>query len=199
MPRVLTSGMQTQIAADNAEFVYLLEFEFSGTFVRLSTAPLDLPWNGVTWSGVGGFLTFTAVEETTDDKGQGTEIRLSGVNSSITAVLLAQAYIGRKVSLWKAYLSGGAVVNDPISYGSYIMNSGFEITEDVDADPPTVTISSRVVSRLALFDQERGIRTNVQSHQRIYSGDTFFSQVAALPLTPIYWGMDYPPGAPIRT
>jgi hypothetical protein len=199
MPRNLTAQVQAILSGPNAEAVYLMQFEFSGTTLRITTHVDDISWNGQTWTGIGGTITFTSVDETTDDKGQGVEMKLSGVDTSIVAILMAQNYVGRKVSVWKAYIDFGAIEPDPILLFVGVMNSGFEIEESMDAQPPTVTITGRIVSRLALLDQERGFRCNLQSHQHVFSDDSFFQNVALLPLTPIYWGTGFPPGSTIRT
>lgn len=63
-PRALTAGNQTAIASESAEFVHLLELEFSSGTVRLTTGAQDLLWNSVTWEAVGGLLEMGGADPT---------------------------------------------------------------------------------------------------------------------------------------
>ncbi len=188
MARTLTAGMQTAIAAENGDFVHFIELAFSGGTQRLSTGTVDMSWDSQTWDAIGGALGVNAVTESSDLSAGGVELTLSGVDQTILALLLSQFYIGRTVRVWLVHLSGGAVVADPVLIFAGYMNGGWTV-RDVrpNEGSGTVTITGRVVSRLADLDLRRGIQTNVTSHQAVYAGDMFFEHVSTLATQPIVW------------
>jgi len=184
--------MQSSIALESGVgLVSFLELAFGGGTIRLATAPVDLAWNGQTWQGVGGELTFTPPSEAPGDElSQGTELVLSAVDQAILAVLLQQAYLGRGIRIWYAHvaLPAGTIVADPLLLFVGFMNSGFSIAEVVDEDQASCTITTRVVSRLAQLGNRRGIKSNLESHGRLFLGDLFFQHTPQLADREIIWG-----------
>lgn len=158
------------------------------------TGAQSLNWNSATWQAVGGLFQIGVIEESSDSRGQALRIVLSGISTSVIATILSQNYRGRFIVVWRANLdySTGALAGEPINMGSYLMNAPWEVAEDIDPrGVSTVRVSSRVVSRLTLFRDVNGIRTNLASHQRIAAGDTFFQNVAGLVGKKISWGRYY--------
>lgn len=192
MTRGLTAGMQTSIALESGvALVSFLELAFGGGTVRLATAPVDLAWDGQTWQGIGGQLTYTPPSEAPgDERAQGTELTLSGVDQTILAVLLQQAYIGRGIRIWHGHVAmpGGTIVADPLLLFTGFMNGGFDVAETVDFDQASCVITTRVVSRLAQLGNRRGIKSNVESHGRLFLGDLFFQHTPQLADREIIWG-----------
>lgn len=196
MPRTLTAGMQTAVAAVSSSIVHLVELQFSAGTVRFTTAAANISWNSQTWTAVGGNLSFTAVQETTDEQAQGVEFTLSGVDQSLISIVLGQHSRGRRMLLWRAHIdANGAIIADPVKLFDGLMNEGFDIVETGDRNAPTCEIKTRFVSRIALFRQARGFKTQLESHQAFHPTDTFLQWVATLPSRKIYWGVPTPAGA----
>ena len=196
MPRSLTAGMQTAVAAANSTIVHLVELQFSGGTIRFAMTAANISWNSQTWTAVGGNLSFDAVQETADERGQGVAFTFSGVDLALIAVILGENHRGRRMSLWRAHVdNSGAIIADPVKLFDGLMNEGFEIEETSSREPGTCTIKTRFVSRLAIFKQSRGFRTQLESHQAVHPGDTFFQHVAAVSGRKIYWGIPTPSGA----
>lgn len=189
MARPITSGMQTAISSESSTLCHFLEFQFSGGTTRLTTAPHDISWNGFTWTGIGGALSFEQVQESQDINASGVKMILSGVNQSILTILLQQFYIGRVVQIWLAHFdANGAIIADPLLLFNGKMNGGFEIEESHDEKMPgTVTILANMTDRLADLEQRNGIQTNLDSHQRLFSGDEFFEFVPDLASKVLEW------------
>lgn len=104
MPRALTPSVLALLRHPQAEFVHLIEAEFSGGTLRFTTGAQDVSWNGQTWTAIGGRLEIGAVSEDADLRGQGTELVLSAVDQAILATLLSNNYRGRPLRIWRAYL-----------------------------------------------------------------------------------------------
>jgi hypothetical protein len=193
MPRTLGPGFAAAIAAEQGEFVHLLEITFSGGPIRLTTGTQQITWNAVNWQAVGGLLEFGGVEETADQRAQGVELRLSGVDQTIIAALLSSNQRGRTVRIWRAALDPvlGTVKDSPLLLFEGLQLEGYAVQEDRDHKGGTVSIRTRVVGYLAL-ERVRGIVANLVSHQHHFAGDLFFQHTASLGRRMIYWGTRAP-------
>lgn len=189
--RTLTAGIQTAVAGDGGEEVYLISLDFSGGTTYLTNGGQDILWSAHTYQAVGGALQIGNVEESPDSSGQGVELQLSGVNQTVLAALLSNDYRGRVCTVYKAWLSAGAVIADPVLYLEGLQLSAFEVEETRDRTGGTVTIKTRIKGRMGV-DRTRGIVSSVVSHQHYFSGDTFFQNTALLASTSIYWGSGQP-------
>lgn len=198
MTRTIASAMTTAIAAAAGEGCFLLEFQFGSGTLRMATAGQSIAWNSQTWEAVGGALEIDVLPETTDDRGQGVGLTLSGVSQAVTAVLLGETYRGRLAAIWYARLdpAAGTIIADPLLLFRGFMNDGFAVTESRPAEGGgTCTISTRLGGRFAMLSRVNGVRCNVTSHRaRIpaASTDTFFANVPALMGRPVYWGRKDP-------
>jgi hypothetical protein len=115
---------------------------------------------------------------------------LDGVSQVAIAAFLAEGYIGRLATLYLVHLdSSGNVIADPLILFLGYMNTAWNVDEHVDPDGGWARVSTSIVSPLARFNQKRGIRADLVSHQRHYSTDTFMSHIAAIPDGDIGWGI----------
>ncbi len=189
MTRALSSGYADAIDLASSEFVHLLEFEFSGGSVYLSTGTSDLEWNSVTWAAIGGLLELGGVEETADAKGQGIDVRLSGVDQTVLAALLNNSYRGRDVRIYRAHLdrTTGEIIEDPYLLVQGLQLSPYTVDEETDRDGGTVRITTRISGYFGM-ERVRGIQTNAMSHQHHFAGDTFFQHTASLTNVKLRWG-----------
>lgn len=203
MTRTLTDQMRAAIAADGttdrADTVHLISCALSGGTVYLTTAPVDVVWNGHTWQAVGGALAWGTVPESPDLSAASLQLTLSGVDPTVLQRLLAEGSIARAAQVWRAKLTAsGAILADPLLLFSGLMSGGWQVTErrgggdgGLPPDGGTVEIVGTITSRVKLLDRRAGIQTNVTSHQAAasaYVGDQFFSFVQELATKTISWG-----------
>lgn len=148
----------------------------------LTTAFHNITWDSKTWIALGGNLSYDVIREGSDLSGYGITLFLSGVDQTAIALILGKKYIGRDCKVWFAHMgSDGQIVADPklVFWGK--MNGGFEIRErHDDRIPGTVDVIGRMTDRFGELTLVRGIQCNVESHQRVFSGDEFFSHVPSL-------------------
>lgn len=200
MTRTLTAGMQTAVAGETASIVHFVELASSGGTTRLCTAPQDVEWDSQTWSGFGGHLAVGAVEETPDGSGNGVELTLSGVDQTIISVLMNNQVRGYTVQLWRAHInSSGAVVSDPLDFGTYYQLQEYRITETRPKEGRgTCTVKTRVVPPHMARRGPRPVRCSYSSHNDMLAragattGDTFFQNLAGVVNREIFWGQDAP-------
>lgn len=200
MPRTLTAGMASAIAADQGELAHLFALTLYnvGTgatlTVRYTTAPYDLTWGGDVYTAVGGALSFDTITESGDLAAGGTQVTLSGVDQALLAVLLQYRFIGQPIRIYYGHLdlTTRQLVVDPLLAFDGFMNGGWTVKEKrpttgASPAPGSVTIVGQIVSQLSLLDETRGIQTNLIAHQSYYPGDTFFQYVDQLAFLPITW------------
>ena len=197
--RTLTAGMQAAVAAQTGEIVYLFQIGTSGGTIRVCSAPVDIAWNSQTWEGIGGTLAFSGVEETADPAGQGVELTLAGVDQTIISALLQNQFRGYEVRIWLAHLAAnGTIIADPIEIFRGRQLSDYRITEEraTDKSAGTVTVVTRVQSRLAILRHAQPVFTSETSHNDMLKragltiGDTFFRNVPAIAGKTLKWGDD---------
>lgn len=199
MPRALDAALRAAIIAVTGERVQLAELFFSSGTTRLTTAAQSILWNGFTWEAVGGLFDPDGFREVANGNAPGCRVRLSGVDRSITALVLSDRARGRKASVYEAALNPttGQIIGTPRRVFDGYMNEGFDIVEEPgDFGGGTVTIETRFADKISDLSQRRGVRMNVHSHQREIPGavgDTFLQHVASIQGRRIYWGSDTPP------
>lgn len=151
------------------------------------------------WEAVGGLLEMGGVEETSDARAQGIDVKLSGVDQAILAVLLGSQYRGRPVKIWRVHLdrATGLVVPSPILLFQGLQLSPYTVDEERTRAGGTVRISTRLSGYFGV-ERVRGIVTSLVSHQHYFIGDLFFQHTTSLANKKIYWGTPVPllPGNP---
>jgi hypothetical protein len=212
MPRTLTSGVQTAIAAELGALTHLLEFDFSGGTLWITTAPTGItatvPYPDGTsvshaFSAIGGTCEFDAVNEGTGPGEGNTQVTLSGVDLTVIAALLTSGVLGRNAYVWRAYFDANwAIVSAPALLFCGIMNADWELEEQRPVAPGqagTAVIRTRLTDLFSDFDQVRGIQTNLASHQSqpeqptpattesLFANDTFFQFVASMMWKRMQW------------
>lgn len=190
MSRTITAGSLTALQGQRAEIVHLLSLGFSAGNIRFTSGFHSVSWGGQTYSPAGGAMSFEAVAETPDPSGQRLKIVLDGVALTSISALLAQNYIGRLGILRRGYLNaGGTIITDPLVLFTGYMNTPWEVTENWDGPTPYATVTTELVSPLAVFNQVRGITADPISHQRWFPGDTFFTHILNKPIGDQGWGV----------
>jgi len=192
--RALSAGMQTAVAAQRGTILYFLQISSSGGETYLSTAPVDIDWNSLTWQGVGGHLVFGAIDETPDTDGQGVDLALSGVDQSIIGLLLTNNVRGRPIRIWLAHLDDGDVIDTPEMIFRGHQLADYSIRERRAREGGGVEVKTRVESRLAVLRYATPVHTNPVSHNDMLkraglpTGDTFFQHAPNLAGRSIRWG-----------
>jgi hypothetical protein len=192
VPRTIDTATLAAVVAAAATRVHLLEIQYGAGTVRWTTAPVNLTWGGFTWTAIGGALSIGEVTENTDPQGAGLSLTLGAVDPAIVSVVLSNNARGRAALVRLAFLSSaGAVLVDPLLLFSGFMNDTFTVDENRpqrQGEPATVTVSTRVVSRLVEFGRLRLVACDPLTHNRFAGGDAFFSLVTSLAGKTVLWG-----------
>lgn len=189
--RTMTAAAIAAASASTGTFGHLLKIRFGSGDVRLTTFGHDITWNAESYSAVGGNFSLGTIEENGAITRPPTfDLTLDGVDRSVLSLVAGDYYIGRTLTVWRAYLnSSNAIISDPIELGTFYMNGGWTYTEQHnELGPVTAFIRTTVSSRLIVGSFHRGIITNLKSHQRFFSDDTFYRYIEKLSANdPITW------------
>lgn len=93
------------VAHRTAAPVQFVRLQFSGGAVYLTTAPMDISWNGQTWESIGGEFSLSPMAEFPDSRSGTYELKVSGVDQTLISLLLSQDYVGRGADIWFGYIA----------------------------------------------------------------------------------------------
>jgi len=189
MGRTITSAAQTAAESEIVRPVRLVELDFSGGFMRLTTANQDIPFdsNGdladETFTGVGRLASISRVEEGAEQKAYSINIRISGVATQHISTILTNTYQNRSAKVWLGLLDVNLqLVADPV-----LTFSGRMDTLDLTLGK-TAEISIIVQSRLADWERARLLRYTNEEQQRLFLGDKGLEFVPQMVEKTIIWG-----------
>lgn len=198
--------LNSPVADQRAEFIYLYEIEHSGGTIRVTNASADVTALAQTWTAIGGLLIHGGVPETPDRKAQAVELRLYGVNQQIISAIQQNQFRGRPLRIYLLHFDPDTGVQDtPDLVHLGRQNDDYRVTESRDDEDTEsggeVVVMTRISADTASINNKVSTRCNVHSHEEMLrrSGvttpdDKFFARVASLMNKEIYWGEQNPEG-----
>ena len=181
-------------------------------FVKLSVGPLGAPaavytfcnaagpvtYGGTTYSSLGALLSVGDVQRDIIASSDDMTISLTGIDPNYIAGVLSSDIKGSIIEMWRGFLdSNNQIITTPTPqffkrYQGIVNN--MSITEDFNEQArmriATITLSCSSMRRI-LENRISGIKTNVNSWQTFYAGDTSMNRVAEIQST--YFDFGSPP------
>lgn len=179
MARSIPAGLMTALTQSVIEPFYAVEMTFDTMPVRFWTGVGDRTIEGNTYTGAGGLLSISDLEEIGDLSAKSASVVISGVSTDIVALALVEPYQRRPCRI----LFGVKASSDVIEMFSGKMN-----TMTIEDAPDAATITLTIESRLIELQRAKTRRYNHESHISRYPGDTFFATVADLQDRQVTWG-----------
>jgi len=181
-------------------------------FVKLSVGPFGAPaavytfcnaagpvtYGGTTYSNLGALLSVGDVQRDIKATSDDMTISLTGIDPDYIAGVLSSDIKGSIIEMWRGFLdSNNQIITTPTPqffkrYQGIVNN--MSITEDFNEQArmriATITLSCSSMRRI-LENRISGIKTNVNSWQTFYAGDTSMNRVAEIQST--YFDFGSPP------
>lgn len=132
-----------------------------------------------TFTGTGGLLSVSGLDEVSDLSAKSIQLTLSGINISILSIALQEPYQRRACRLY----FGEDSVSDVVQIFAGKMNK-MRIQDDASTSSITLDVESNLIE----LQRSSGWRYTDENHQSRYSGDTFFSYVQAIQDQQVAWG-----------
>lgn len=184
MARALTAGMLAAIATGLVKPLIMFEGEFSGGTVRMFTGYGTLTWDGHDWTGDGGMLRISNVQEVSELQAVNFTVSLNGQVSALAAIALAQVRRGKPGSVWLGLLNdSGALITDP-----YLCFKGRADKPDIMPDPNDAVIAVAYESRLIVATKTKSRRYTSEDQKIDFPADLGFDYVPSLQDAVFTWG-----------
>lgn len=182
MSRTIDAAVITELAKDGFRLCHFIYFDISSG-VYLTDYAHDIAYSGDTYLASDGLMGISSPQETQELRVGQTNITLSGVNQTFTALFLTQNWINREATISRAVISdSGSVIGSPI-----VVFSG-QITQfQVDEGRGSSEVTVAMASHWADFEKKAGRFTNNNSQQYLFSGDVGF-EYAANTVKDLKWG-----------
>jgi hypothetical protein len=155
----------------------------------------NLVWNGATYTALGEALVLNPGAITTDGRGQGSNISLSGTDPVLLNTFFNEVYRGRPAEIALLFLdpsTGQPFEEVLLSSGKMdVVNHDIGAQKVAEPDRPTVSTLSLTLTAATTEMDRAGVRTRSDTDQKTHrAGDGFFKDVATAGRSQIAWGRD---------
>ena len=175
------SANETAATAAHIEYIAFVELNFSSGYVRLHSRTGTIAWGTASpipqWLGVGKLGSVEAVREDAELRPNMVSLTLSGVDASLIASAMTEAYHGRSVAIYDGFLNTTtlALVATPELRFRGMMDY---MTVELGSNTGSITVQCE--SELARWDRPRGLMYTDESQRLIYPNDRGFKFVTQM-------------------
>lgn len=185
MTRSLDAATDTALDDARLRDALLVYFAFDSGDVRVWSGIGPLVWDSNTFQGTGLLGTVSDITESVGLKSIGMSFTLSGIPSSMIAIVLGEHYQGRAVTVWRAFFD----TDDVIAGSPVQVFSGRLDIMTIDDVGETITVGVTAENRLIDLQRPNEIRFYTdQDQQAEYPGDKGFEFVPQMKEALILWG-----------
>jgi len=170
-----------------AEFIRMIVGRTSPTTYTFCNAAGNITVSGITFNGMGSFLSLGDVQQDIKASSDDLLIALVGIDPANVSLLLSADIKGSSVEVWRGFLDAdNQIITTPTTqffkrYTGIINN--VSITEDWNDQARTRTATCTVSCcsmRKVLEQRIAGMKTNQKSWQSVYSGDVSMNRVSVI-------------------
>lgn len=185
MARDISTGFKTEIEADALCPIRLIKAEFDSGTVFLWSGIGVISYNGDTYLGAGHLLEISEIKEEQDLRSNGTSFKLSGVDSSLTAIALNEKVRGREISVYESVLDDiGQIVGEP-----YLSFSGAMDSMSMSENGAESSISIMAENDLSDLTIVRERRYTPEDQKAVYPDDRGLDFVPKIQDIELTWGV----------
>ena len=184
MSRTLTTTVDTALQAQHVPMLILIVLDFASGIVRLCNANYNFVYGGFTYLGAGRVASVKSIQEGVQQQMYGIEMSITGCDSALVSIALAEPYQGRACTVSFAPLDSNYQIlsNPPIVFKGRMDKMNVELGE-------TGTITLTAESRLTDWNKAFMRRYNNEDQLSRFPGDNFFEYVAQMVDKQIDWGV----------
>jgi hypothetical protein len=182
--RGASAAVQAEVVKTKQRTFYLVKALFDGgETVCVTDTFRSVTFNGDTYLALGELLAVSDIVESVELRVSSVDIAfgISDPNREILAAMLTHSYVGRPVSIWRAWWNDSfELISNPVMIFSGRIDEPAvrqEIADDESGESRTL-MSVQVVNDLADFEMQAGRVTNNASQQLFFPGDRFLEFAA---------------------
>jgi hypothetical protein len=185
MDRGSSSAFQNEVVKGQNRPVHLVEVYFDDDTVRMTDAYKTITYNSNDYLGVGHFMGFSDIKESSQVVVSSVTLSLGGVDQAWVSRVLNKAYIDRTVKIYTAFLGDAQdLVSDPVLIFEGCMDKP-TINEDPKSGKSSVSVSA--TNSWVDFNRKTGRHTNHEEQQVHFPGDMGFEYASEI-VKEIPWG-----------
>ena len=173
---------QVNLEAKTIRPLVLVDLDWFSGHVRAHSGVGNVEFMGQTYQGIGALGNISTVKESGEISPHTLTVTLVGIDQALFSEVLNDKSVGRPATIYLALLNEDSTVLD-----SELLFKGRIGSPSISVGDNNV-VSVKLVSRLEVWDKQKGDRYTNQSHQKRKPNDDFFRFVAELVDYPIYWG-----------
>lgn len=182
MPRTSSSNVSSYLSEPELQVRLLARVTFTSTTMRLHTGVGTLTVGATHYDGIGNFGGIDRIAEA-DGRPAGVKMWLSAVHSASLSEAITESLFNKSVSIYRAWMRDGAVVNTPQLWYKGVMGE-----VDIHRGDPERGNYIEVGLQTRL-DRERSFSYYTkEDHWQVYSGDTFFAYLDQIEGQKALWG-----------
>lgn len=182
MSRTIHADTLAALSDPTVKFMYMVELRFDSGTLAFNGSLRSHTYNSTTFIGLGNLGSVGKVQESTQLNPASIGIRLSGVNQTLLAAILAENYLNRRGLVYVAVLDADdEIIGDPILHFDGLLSS-----LDVSYGK-TSSISVTLNDRLALWNRPKVRRYTKHDQAAAYPSDKGFDFVESIANKEIVW------------
>ena len=183
MARGIDSNLNTALTGDTIRLFFAMKAEFAGGTARFWSGIGDKTIESETYIGAGDIVAFAPITETAELEANGVNLTINGIDSSLIATALTDAYQGRNLTLFM-----GALDSNQSVIATYILFKGLMDTMTISDDGNYANISIMSENILIGMNRNKVSRYTNNEQQALFSDDKGFSFIDGLQDKTITWG-----------
>lgn len=173
MDRGATLAFQNEVVKPENMPMHLVSVHLDSETLYMSDSYKTIAYDGNDYLGVGHFINFSDIEESSEVIVSTMTLSLSGVDQSMINLVLNNNYINRTVKVYMGFLNVDThkLITNPVLIFEGGMDSPI-ISENPDSGKSTVLVSA--TNAWADYDRKLGRHGNNEEQQIFFPGDKGF-------------------------
>jgi hypothetical protein len=189
MTRDVHTNALAAAASEAVTAVTLVELQFGAGTLYANNSPVNIPYGGNTYLGVGKLGAIAEIEESTDTAASTMTLSLVGIDTTLVSAALNEDYKNREAIISTAFLNAqDAVLGAPaVVFRGRMDSMALEIGD-------VANISLSIVNRLSDWERTRNGRYTNEEQQSNYPGDKGLEFMVQAVEKELFWGREDPQG-----
>lgn len=189
----VNSTIDAEISSPVVRPVFFVWLDFPDNSVRIWSGLGEISWNGFTWSGLGSIGSIQEIEETTEIRAAGVELKLSGIPADLFEPEMLVPLQKRQAKIWLGFMTEyWTLISVPV-----LLISAFMDTVEVLDGGDELTFTLRIENNLRDLQRPRVRRYTDADQQSEFPGDKGFMFVPKIQRKAFKWGTKAPPPPPV--
>jgi hypothetical protein len=193
--RTFSNALKSVLAGSSLGVRTIARLNLGSGLYRVCDGEENLSWGGATYTAFGEALVLDPGAITTDGRGQGSNISLSGTDPAVLNTFFNEVYRGRSAEMALLFLdpaTGQPFEEVLLASGKMeVVTHAMAAQRPGEPDKPTVSTLTLTLTAATSEMERSGVRTRSDTDQKTHrAGDGFYKDVNTAGKSQISWGKD---------